>query len=222
VPYFKEQRGFVGHLLGGWQINATHVINSGRRYTPGQNLNAGIGLAGQNYLSGGESLRPFIGNPNAPQTSVGISQIDAFIFGKIPVVTDQNGFLSLNDLNNSVIRAVTPNDVRFVYNGPGAAKLFGTPYGNTPRYYLAGPILNQLNLGFFKNTRVFENVRVQFRAELFNALNHPNIGYGVTRNSSLPLSELIDNAGNASSPFADDSRIQLARRVVQFGLRISF
>ncbi|MDT7781039.1 MAG: hypothetical protein QOC99_3551 [Acidobacteriota bacterium] len=222
VPYFKEQRGFVGHLLGGWQINATHVINSGRRYTPGQNLNAGIGLAGQNYLSGGESLRPFIGNPNAPQTSVGISQIDAFIFGKIPVVTDQNGFLSLNDLNNSVIRAVTPNDVRFVYNGPGAAKLFGTPYGNTPRYYLAGPILNQLNLGFFKNTRVFENVRVQFRAELFNALNHPNIGYGVTRNSSLPLSELIDNAGNASSPFGDNTRIQLARRVVQFGLRISF
>ena len=127
----------------------------------------------------------------------------------------------MNDLNNGVIRSVTPNDVRFIYNGPGAARLFGSPYGNTPRYNLVGPAINQLNLGVFKNTRVFEKVNIQFRAEFFNVLNHPQPGYGVTRNSSLP-NILLENAGNASAPFADNSQINLARRRIQFGLRINF
>ena len=35
-PMFKEQRGFAGKLLGGWQINGQHVLTSGRPYTPSQ------------------------------------------------------------------------------------------------------------------------------------------------------------------------------------------
>ncbi|HEY3027002.1 MAG TPA: carboxypeptidase regulatory-like domain-containing protein [Pyrinomonadaceae bacterium] len=224
VPFYKDQKGFVGHLLGGWQINAVHVYNSGRRYSPSQLDNANILGLGPSYLSGGESLRPFIGNPKAPQTTVGISQVDAFLFGKIASVTDLNGFLSLNDLNNSIIRSVTPNDVRFIYNGPGAAKIFGTPYGNSPRYNLHGPPINQTNIGVFKNTRVFGEthpVIIQFRAELFNAFNHPQIGFGVTRNTSLPATSL-DAAGVVGGAFADNQYIPLARRVVQFGLRFTF
>jgi hypothetical protein len=237
VPYMKEQRGVIGKILGGWQLNGTHVINSGRRYTAGQGRNAAnLGL-GPSYLTGGEALRPFAGNPNAPQTEVGITQLDAFMFGRltlavsgncgtvlVPVacgVSNPTGLLSLNALNNGVMKPVTVNDVRFIYNGPGAAKFFGTPFGDVPRYSLEGPILNQTNIGIFKNTRLWERVTLQARAELFNAFNHPNIGYGVTRNSSLP-NTLIDNAGTASGPWADDSKIALARRVVQFSLRLVF
>ena len=229
VPYKKEQHGVLGHLLGGWQLNGTHVINSGRLYTPSQALNAARLGVGASYLSGGESLRPFSGNPNAPQTAVGISQIDASLLGRLTAcncaptgITNLSGFLSLNDLNNGVFTPVTLSQVRFIYNGPGAAKMFGTPYGDVPRYALAGPILNQTNIGIFKNTRLFERVTLQARAELFNAFNHPNIGYGVTRNSSLPNSTLIDNAGVASGPFGDNSRIAMARRVIQFSLRLVF
>jgi outer membrane receptor protein involved in Fe transport len=221
VPYFKEQRGLVGHLLGGWQMNATHVYNTGRRYTPSQSLNAGNLGVGASYLSGGESLRPFSGNPSAPATSVGITQIDAFLFGKLGTVTDLNGLISLNDLNNGVLTPITASNVRFIYNGPGAAKLFGTPYGNTPRYLLEGPAINQLNFGVFKNTKAFETVRVQFRAEFFNVLNHPQPGYGVTGAGQLPTI-LLDSAGLASGGFADNSQIALARRRIQFGLRINF
>jgi outer membrane receptor protein involved in Fe transport len=224
VPFRKEQHGFVGHLLGGWQLNAVHVYNSGRRYSPSQTDNAGFLGLGASYLSGGESLRPFIGNPSAPQTTVGISQIDAFFYGLISNVTNLNGFVSLNALNNGVIQPVTMSDVRFIYNGPGAAKIFGTPYGNSTRYNLLGPSINQTNIGIFKNTRVFGEshpVIIQFRAELFNAFNHPQIGFGVTRNTSLP-STAMENAGIAGSAFAEDAFIPLARRVVQFGLRLTF
>ncbi len=239
VPYKKEQRGVLGKILGGWQLNGTHVINSGRRYTAGQGRNAATLGVGASYLTGGEGLRPFSANPNAPQTEVGITQIDAFLFGKLGTaavtgtcvvggvsvacgVTNPTGLISLNSLNNGVVRAVTVADVRYIYNGPGAARFFGTPFGDVSRYSLVGPILNQTNIGIFKNTRLFEKVTLQARAELFNAWNHPNIGYGVTRNSSLPNSELIDNAGVASAPWADNSKIALARRVVQFSLRLIF
>jgi outer membrane receptor protein involved in Fe transport len=228
VPFHKEQRGIIGHLLGGWQLNATHVYNTGRRYTPSQGFNnANLGL-GSSYLSGGSSgnepLRPFLGNPSAPQNTVGISQIDAFLFFSrtiFPTITNLSGFLSLNDLNNGVVRSVTPSDVRFIYNGPGSAKLFGTPYGNVPRYYLVGPPINQMNFSVFKSTRAFEKVNVQFRADFFNVLNHPQPGYGVTRATAIP-NTLLDNAGNASTPFADNTSFARARRRIQFGLRISF
>jgi outer membrane receptor protein involved in Fe transport len=222
MPFFKEQHGFVGHLLGGWQINGTHVYNSGRRYTAAQNLNASFLSLGPSYLSGGEGLRPFAGNPAADQRRVAINQVDAFLFGLLGTITDPNGLLLLNDLNNGTVTPTTANDVRFIYNGPGAAKLFGTPFGNVPRYSLTGPPINQTNIGIFKNTKAFESLTIQFRAELFNAFNHPQPGYGVTRASSLPASILADNAGLASAPFADDADITLARRVIQFGLRFIF
>ena len=33
---FKEQHGFIGHMLGGWGVSANYVLASGQRYTPSQ------------------------------------------------------------------------------------------------------------------------------------------------------------------------------------------
>jgi hypothetical protein len=139
------------------------------------------------------------------------------LFG-VPIV-NPTGLYSLNELNNSGTPVtVTSNQVRYIYNGPGAARAFGNPFGDVPRNYLRGPAINQLNLGFFKTTRIMENIRLQFRAELYNALNHPQPGFGVTRASSVPDFQ-VENAGVF---FLDYSQIELARRVVQFGLRLVF
>jgi outer membrane receptor protein involved in Fe transport len=223
VPYFKEQRGWMGHLLGGFQLNGTYVYNSGRPYTATQTNNGALLGLGASYLPDStEGLRPFYGNSNADPRKVGITQVDAALFGLLSTVTDVNGIISYNDLNNGIVTPVTKNDVRFVFNGPGAARLFGTPFGNVPRNSLFGPPINQVNLGFFKTTRVFESVRVQFRAELFNALNHPQPGFGsAIRSGSVP-SINIQTAGVAGSEFAENTNITFARRVVQFGLRIIF
>lgn len=225
VPWYKEQRGFVGHLLGGFQINANWVYNSGRPYTPSQSFNSSFlapGTGSYQTTTGLDPLRPFLGNPGAPVGTVGINQVDAArifpLFG-IPVpITNINGFYSFNELNNGNVVSVTPNDVRFIFNGPGAARVFGNPFGTVPRNYLRSIPINQLNLGLFKSTRVFENVRVQFRAELYNALNHPQAGFGITRNTQVPDIQIED----AGFTFADSTQIEQARRVVQFGLRIVF
>jgi hypothetical protein len=80
--------------------------------------------------------------------------------------------------------AVNLSDVRYIINGPGAARFFGTPFGNVPRNSERGPIFNQLNMSLFKNIRVFERLNIQLRGEAFNVLNHPNPGFGV---NAMPL-----------------------------------
>jgi hypothetical protein len=86
VPFFKEQHGVVGHLLGGWVVSANYVLASGQRYTPAQLGDAAFGSNG-NYFdnsfliafnSGGvDQARPFLGSLSAPQTAVGIFAGDA-------------------------------------------------------------------------------------------------------------------------------------------------
>jgi hypothetical protein len=216
-------------VAGGWQLNGTYVLTSGAPYTPGQTLNSAFGL-GNTYLTSGD--RPFVGNPNIDPRLVGISAADAFILfdegdgKKVPIPAAGNTpiFYSLNALNNNKLVTVTPNDVHFIFNGPGAAAIFGTPFGTATRNSLRGPKLNQLNFGLFKNTRITETIKVQFRMEMFNALNHPSPGYGVTIPSTggyVPSND-VGNAGVVGSGFADNGDIELNRRVIQFGLRIVF
>ncbi len=220
LPFFKEQRGMVGHLLGGWQINGVQVITSGNPYTPTDATNGGYGL-GNTYLTAGQ--RAFIGNPKAPATAVGISAIDAmFIYGAPTVAPTSTVFynMTIHGQTGAWVPA-SPSDVRLIINAPGSAKIFGTPFGDMPRNFLHGPAINQLNMSLFKNTKIGERVRLQLRAEAFNVLNHPNPGYGVNAAGYLP-SITLDNAGVSRGGFANFKDISLARRVVQFGIILKF
>ncbi|HEY6121053.1 MAG TPA: carboxypeptidase regulatory-like domain-containing protein [Pyrinomonadaceae bacterium] len=219
VPLKKDQRGILGHALGGWQFNGVYVLTAGEPYTPGQFFNGSLLGVGNAYLTSGD--RPFVGNPSVNPQLVGISQIDASVFYGTDI-TNENGFLSLNALNTTGdVVPVTPNDVHFIFNGPGAAKVFNTPFGTATRNSLRGPRLNQLNMSVFKNTKVGEHVTFQIRAEAFNVLNHPNPGYGVNGNGYLP-DFFVEDAGNPGGGFANNKDIEFARRVIQLGARIIF
>lgn len=234
VPFYRDQSGFVGKLLGGWQLNGTYNLASGRPYTPEQFRNSQVAAFGGGYLDGGfantfiglDNLRPFAGNPNAPITSVAITNIDARLMNLLGTTTalSPTGFYLLNDLNrrdaanNRILTPVSPNDVRFIYNGPGAALAFGTPFGTAGRNSVRGIELNQMNMGLFKTTNISERIKVQLRAEAFNVLNHPTSGFGVAAGASLPTLTL-ENAGVG---YGDPFRQALSSRRVQFGLRILF
>jgi hypothetical protein len=218
VPFMKAQRGVLGHILGGWQVNGVYILTSGEPYTPGQFFNGIYGL-GNAYLTSGD--RPFVGNPNVDPRLVGLSQLDAALLYGAPV-QNINGFYSINSLNttgNPVV--VTPNDVHFIVNTPNAARIFGTPFGTATRNSLRGPRLNQLNMSLFKNIKVGERFSVQLRGEAYNVLNHPNPGYGVNLAGYLPDFS-VEDAGNPGAGFAENRDIELARRVIQVGIRIVF
>ncbi len=221
LPFMKEQHGLVGHLLGGWQVNGVQVLTSGNPYTPTDSTNGALGL-GNTYLTAGQ--RAFIGNPNAPATAVAISAVDAWLtFADAPDPgVNSKVFYSVNTHNQGGgWLPVSLSQVRLIINAPGSAQIFGTPFGDMPRNYLRGPAINQLNMSLFKNTKVGERVRLQMRAEFFNFFNHPNPGYGVNAAGYLP-SITLNNAGVTNGGFAQFKDIALARRVIQFGIRLVF
>jgi hypothetical protein len=53
----------------------------------------------------------------------------------------------------------------------------GTNIGNAPRNFTRGFGEMQLNLAVRREFRPLDRVRIQFRAESFNLVNHPNFGY---------------------------------------------
>jgi hypothetical protein len=231
LPFFKEQHGFAGHLLGGWAISGNYILSSGERYTPSQIAVTQL-TEGGNYFDsaffsafngGVELARPFLGNPNAPVTSVGIFASDACSeFGDAGVCAlAPTQLISLNALNASSpgqpfnVVNQTKNDVRFIANGQQAATLFGTPFGNTPRNNLQDAITNVGNVSIFKKIRFTERTSFEFHASMLNVFNHFNFS---------SVDPFIDDAGLHTSftGFGDPSTTGGTGRKIFVGGKISF
>ena len=93
-------------------------------------------------------------------------------------------------------------------------------YGNAGNFILDSPGTQNLNLSMSKNWKVpqiGEEGRLQFRAEFFNALNHPNFGepngLGYVSNDSI-VPDAVRQAEVRS--------LRLPMRVVQFGMKLYF
>src|SRR5262249_54639206 len=201
VPFFKEQRGLIGHILGGWTLSADYIYASGQAYTPQQAFGEAVGVSpfGTVYDAAfvgafveGDSARPFFGNVNAPATAVGVFSHEACAASAIACSTANstalallpaNQLVSLNALNATdpitgapagTIVQVTNNDVRFIMNTRTAQLVFGTPFGNVPRNALRDAKSNLLNGTVYKSIKLGERVNFTMNLTLNNALNHFN------------------------------------------------
>src|SRR5262249_24198584 len=151
----RNRQGALGKLTEGWAVSGTTVIQSGSPMTI-IDTNAGTAYG-----------------TNGSDESVGISRAQL-----CPgVIRDQLG---------------TSGDIRErlggASGGPGYInqKAFcdapsvpfsvagATEFGNSGVGILLGPGQHNWDIAFTKLTRVHETQSVQFRAELFNAFNHPN------------------------------------------------
>jgi outer membrane receptor protein involved in Fe transport len=94
------------------------------------------------------------------------------------------------------------------------ANAFQTPdaytFGNSGRNVLDGPGSQVANLALRKMFAVSERTRVEFRAEFFNAFNHPNF--------AQPDNYIDDGPGAAGVI----TSLATPMRQVQFGLRVAF
>ena len=80
-------------------------------------------------------------------------------------------------------------------------------FGNSGRGILDAPGMVQINVSVLRNFFVHERHRVQLRAEIFNILNHANLGVPIV-NVNAPNAATITTAG--------------AGRLIQLGIRYSF
>ena len=105
---------------------------------------------------------------------------------------------------------------------PGIAGTCANLVGNAGRNSLYGPGLKTVDFSVFKNThvsRISEAFNVQFRAEFFNILNHPNFAapnFLNDANNSIfdPSGARIANAGVIGSTSTSSRQIQLGLKLV--------
>jgi hypothetical protein len=174
LPFFKDQQGFVGHALGGWELSGLAYWHTGRHYTATSRLDpSGLGTFGPTYSG---SRPDIVGDP---QSGAPNSVSDWF--------------------NKAAFAQVPSGEIR---------------PGNEPRGTIVGPSYARWDASLFKNTKISERFNLQFRAETFNVLNHPNFGIGAPGSAfqSLRLdSSLFGKIANA-----------FEARQMQFALKLIF
>ena len=209
----RDQKGAVGKALGGWQLSASGFIYGARPYQPVQTSNSNIFC--NNLPRFGVLCTPHSGNPNAPETQVGI--IAAF---------PGPGFnlFSFNDLNTGAcdltlggsVPDCTPisfDSVRWIVNNTASLNACFPLFGAN-KHNVRGDNTRVVNMGVYKNTYVgSENqVNIQFRFQMVNVFNHRNFGRA---------NNVIENS--AFGIFADFvTSNDSAGRIGVFGLRVIF
>ena len=89
-------------------------------------------------------------------------------------------------------------------------------FGNTGKDIMRGPPYNNIDSGIDKNWRIFENYSLQFRWEMFNALNHPNFP---TPNATNQVNTSGSNVGGLEGTITS---IFGAPRIMQGALKLTF
>jgi len=216
VPWYRSQKGFVGKLLGGYQINPTWRYQSGQPWTPAQTRFDGPGSGvcdGSGTFSGTFSpCRPFVSNPAAPVDMTG-QCLDPTCAGD-----------SFVDFNTGA--PISPSAVRWIINDFNSATFFGTPYSPVRRNIVRGQTINNASLAVIKNTKFGERVSLELRAVAFNVLNRQFRG--------VPDPVLLDGNAEVGSSFGNTNfnpsggdstnvtQAGIGRRRIELGAKIIF
>jgi hypothetical protein len=171
LPFFREQKGAIGHLLGGWQVNAFFTLQSGAPFTP---LN---GSDPTGALNGIDSL---VGNA---------------IRADLNTTLDVSSMSIIELLSAGGARLFLPLPA-FDESKRGTPQI-GKRVGNAGRNILRADGIQNIDFGILKNTTVFEGHSLQFRADMFNATNTRNFGIpNGTVTSANFLNQWATNGGN--------------------------
>ncbi|HET6978809.1 MAG TPA: carboxypeptidase regulatory-like domain-containing protein [Pyrinomonadaceae bacterium] len=73
LPYFREQKGMTGLVLGGWQLNSQFTLQSGSPFTPLNGSDPAIALASISSLVG-NAIRPNL-NTNLDLSGMSVEEI---------------------------------------------------------------------------------------------------------------------------------------------------
>jgi hypothetical protein len=93
--------------------------------------------------------------------------------------------------------------------------------GNAGRNILIGPGVTSLDFSVFKNNyikKISEKFNVQFRAEIFNILNHANFAPPSTPTNT----DIFDGTGTLNSIAGQITRTTTTSREIQFAVKVVF
>lgn len=160
LPMFKDQRGFLGHTLGGWELSGVTTFESGVPLTV---------VNGQDADSiGGNLDRPDYN----PAGRAGVRAVPALATATVNPCSVAVGALYYTNPDAGGA-CINPSDAQYI----GILAASGRT-GNLGRNTLRSPGTNLFDMNITKRTRLTETTRIEFRTEFFNIFNRPNYTQG--------------------------------------------
>ncbi len=151
LPFYRNQKGFVAKVLGGWEVSGIFSYNTGLPFTV---TSAGYDPAGIGFLGpSATGPRPnIICDPNEGAAHTQQQFFNTNCFQAPPVIQP------FSTAATSVV--LFPNDI-----------------GTSGRGVINGPSTTRVDFTMMKNIRFGESMRLQLRAEAFNVLNKTNFRF---------------------------------------------
>lgn len=125
----------------------------------------------------------------------------------------------VNPANGKYLARTFDSSGYITYLNPAAWSRPATgTFGNSSRNTIYGPKFNQWDFALLKNTKLTEGQTLEFRAEFFNILNHPNFGFP---NVAWTTPGNTTNFGKLTSTFGNTLGFGTSRQM-QFALKYMF
>jgi hypothetical protein len=185
LPWYREQKGLKGRLIGGWEVSGIYAVNSGLPLTV-----SGSGGSQINYdLPGGvASVFNHATNGGYETDNAGLSVLGNTNAGLRPnQIGDPNSGYGVKIHNKSYESSSSPWFYTGAFAAPSPTSIIP---GTAKRGTIEGPGFQRLDLGVFRNFRLYSRVNFQFRAEAFNAPNHTNVNSVGTSATSSTFGEV--------------------------------
>lgn len=200
VPFFNKSNALVHSIAGGWSLAGTYSVESGEKFAVQSGVDAN--LNGDN--AGDRTIINLNGQKNIGTLVHGVNSAGA---------TVPNG-------SGSIVAYVANNpNAQYVQAREGALT-------NGGRNTLQLPRINNLDFSVFKNFRVTEGSKIQFRVDMFNAFNHAQFvpgsvnGVEAVGQTSAAATNLVRvGTSDFNRP---DSVFSSHPRVIQLALRFNF
>ena len=154
LPFLKDQHGFAGKVLGGWQLSGVTVLQTGTPFNITEPTDRSLTGAGSDRPDVVGSNVVFL-NPRNTDTANG----------------GPNRFF--NGTGGGTATAATNPSFRRVGSGTSLA-LGGGRFGSLGRNVFHGPGRVNFDVTLIKRTHITENKILEFRSEFFNIFNHAN------------------------------------------------
>ncbi len=236
---------------GGWELGGVFTYQSGQPFSP-LNASPSSTCADTNGDGSLSNDRPNIGNASLPKNLVAlVADPQCLSAAAYNIFNTKTG----TTVASGVTQAQAMTMAHFVQRPlfanaapPGAAGLSGpTTYaGDIGRNSLVGPAITDLDLALYKTFTFAEHYHLQFRWEVYDVFNHPNLGgfngnpyignasaapafgFASTRTGAAITGGIPENAIDAQNnvtgahTFLSTTSMNTGSRRMQFGLRFIF
>ena len=205
LPFFKQANRLTSALLGGFNLAGTLSFESGQRAT--------VLSGADSNLNGDTAPDRTILNPNG-------------VRGTASTVTPLLKTCTSFDVDGSCLQTDSQRTVGYLVNNPNAQYIQAGRgvVTTTGRNTLSLPGIENFDFSVFKNFKLTEGWKLQFRADFFNAFNHGQYIPG-SPNAVIPIATTgvtdINTVGRASFNKPDEV-FSSNPRVIQMALRLNF